>query len=221
MSVHELAIRIGSYLGRELGVDRSQEARMVFGLELFLGDIIKFICIISLAYFLAIIPEVLVITAAAAILRMASGGEHCSAYYRCLLGGTICFLSLGWLVHYLNPLLSAQQIIMTACSCFLLGEIILWKYAPGDTENKPITDEAEKTKYRKWSLLLALLYLIIMMIFSGFASLRPFVLPIAAGMMEQAFTVSPWGYHFLHFVDYVLDFSKWGDKDGGIENSHR
>lgn len=221
MSVHELAIRIGSYLGRELDVDRTQEMRMVFGLELFLGDVIKLILIISLAAFFAILPEVLVIMAAACSLRLVSGGEHCSAYYRCLIGGMLCFLLLGWAVQSLNPLLSMQQIILIAFICFLLVEIIFWKYAPGDTENKPITEETEKAKFKKWSMLLAGLYFIVMMVFAGFNSLRPFVLPIAIGMLEQAFTVSPWGYSFLHFVDYVLDFSKWGGKDGGIESTHR
>ncbi len=209
MSIHELAVKIGSYLGREIDADPSQELRMVFGLELFLGDIIKLIFITILAYFLAIIPEVLTIMAAACILRMVSGGEHCSAYYRCLIGGVLCFLLLGWMVHSLNPLLSTQFIILTAIICFLLAEIIFWKYAPGDTENKPITDEADQTKFKMLSLLLGLLYLIIMITFVGFASLRPFVLPIAVGMMEQAFTVTPWGYSFLHYVDHILDFDKW------------
>lgn len=221
MSVHELAIRLGAYLGRELQVDRTQEMRMVYGLELFLGETIKFICIIILASIFSILPEVLLILAAACSLRLVSGGEHCSAFYRCLIGVILCFLLLGWLVHNLNPMLSTQQVILIAVICFLLAEIIFWKYAPGDTENKPITDAAEKARFKKWSLLMGGLYLLVMLVLSGVTGLRPYILPIAAGMLEQAFTVSPWGYHFLHFVDQALSFRKWGDNNGEIERSYR
>jgi len=221
LSIHELSARIAGYLGRELAAERIQVARMAFGLELLFGDIIKLVIILTLAQLLGIILEVLIIMTVAAVLRLASGGEHCSAYYRCLVGGMICFLSLGWGVHILIPLLSRQMITMIALFTFLLVEFILWKYAPGDTENKPITEPADIKRFKKWSLLIGFIYLAIMMICADFDNTSAFVLPLAVGMLEQAFTVTPWGYSFMHFADRVLDFSKWGGKADGIEDSHR
>lgn len=219
MSIHDLATTIASYLGRELESERLQEARMAFGLELILGDIVKIIFTLTLSYLLGIVPEVLVIMVTAAILRLASGGEHCSAYYRCLLGSTCCFLLLGWVVHRLSPILSQPLIIIVIIACFLVVESILWRYAPGDTENKPITTEADKKRFKQWSLLIGFILFLIMMFCASFEILRAFVLSVALGMLEQAFTVTPWGYRFLHLVDRVLDFSKWGGKADGIENS--
>ncbi len=221
MSVHELAVKMADYLGRELDAERIQVARMAFGLELLLGDMVKLVIILTLAQLLGIILEVLIIMVVAAVLRLASGGEHCSAYYRCLVGGIICFLLLGWGVQVLNPLLSRQIITMIALFSFLLVEFILWKYAPGDTENKPITEPADKKRFKKWSLRIGFAYFVIMMSCAGFDRASAFVLPVAAGMLEQAFTVTPWGYSFMHFVDRVLDFSKWGGKADGIKDSHR
>lgn len=219
MSIHELATRMAAYIGREVEADRLQVARMAFGLELILGDIVKLVLILTLAQLLGIFQEVLVLMAAAGILRLASGGEHCSAYYRCLVGGGICFLLLGELVHYLNPFLTGKAIILVVLFSFMLVEIILWKYAPGDTENKPITDENEKKRFKQWSLLIGLIYFLIMLLCTGLTDTRAYVLPVAVGMLEQAFTVSPWGYRFLHSVDQGLDFSKWGGRKNGIENS--
>ena len=88
--------------------------------------------------------------------------------------------------------------------------IALWKYAPGDTENKPITEEKDIIKYKKWSLIIAVVYFIIMMVFSAVTTLNLITLAIAVGMLEQVFTVTPWGYRFLHFIDHVLDFNKVG-----------
>lgn len=221
MSIHELASRTAAYLARELEIDHSQELRIAFGLELFLGEIVELFCLLILAYIMGIFSEVIVITAAASLLRLASGGEHCSEFYRCLIGGTLCFLLLGWAVHILNPLVTRQAAILIASVCCLAVETIFWRFAPGDTENKPITDEADKLRYKKWSLILGALYLVIMLSFSGFDSLRGLVLPMAAGMMEQSFTVTPWGYRFLHCVDRVLNLNKWGKKYDDYQNSHR
>lgn len=210
MSIHEWAVRIAGHLALELEYDRIHEARMAFGLELFLGEIIKLLCLITISYILGLLPEVLIITATAGILRLASGGEHCSEYYRCLIGGTLCFMLLGWAVHYYSPMLGQQELFLVALLSFLIAEIALWKYAPGDTENKPITEEKDIIKYKKWSLIITVVYFIIMMVFSAVTTLNLITLAIAVGMLEQVFTVTPWGYRFLHFIDQVLDFNKAG-----------
>ena len=208
MSIHELSVRFAAYLAQELNSDQRQELRMAYGLEILLGEIIKLIVIISLSWMLNILPEVLTITVTAGILRLASGGEHCSEYYRCLIGGTAWFLFLGWGVHSLNNLLNQSTIIISAGLLFFLSIILILKYAPGETENKPISSEAERKKFKNWSVAIMIIYGFIIILFSNLAVLYMFTLPIATGIIAQAFTVSPAGYGFIHFVDRVLDFSK-------------
>jgi len=204
MSIHELAGRCAAYIAHEIEADRSQENRMAFGLELLLGEIVKLLCVITLSYALGILPEVITITTAAGVLRLASGGEHCSAYYRCLIGGTLCFLLLGWTAHSLNPIISRTDLLLTVVICSLIVGGILWKYAPGDTENKPINTEEERTRFKKWSLIIASVYCVVMIIMMQFDTLRILVLPMIIGMTEQAFTITPWGYRFIHFIDNAL-----------------
>jgi len=204
VSIHELAVRGAAYLARELKTNRIQENRMAFGLELFLGEILKLSLIITLSYILGILPEVLTITVTANILRLASGGEHCSAYYRCLIGGTLCFIFLGGIVHILNPFLANADLRKTALFCFLISSAILWKYAPGDTVNKPINSEDEKARFKKWSFIIVLGYFMIMVGMTFLETSADLVLPISVGMMEQTFTVTPMGYRFIHFVDNIL-----------------
>ena len=208
MSIHELSVRFAAYLAQELNSDQRQELRMAYGLEILLGEIIKLIVIISLSWILNILPEVLTITVTAGILRLASGGEHCSEYYRCLIGGTAWFLFLGWGVHSLNILLNQSTINISAGLLFFLSIILILKYAPGETENKPISSEAERKKFKNWSVAIMIIYAFIIVLFSNLSVLNMFALPIATGIIAQAFTVSPAGYGFIHFVDRVLDFSK-------------
>ena len=83
MSIHALSVKCAGYLARELGSDHRQEQRMAYGLEIILGEVIKVIILLLLAWLLGILPEILVLSFTASILRLASGGEHCSEYYRC------------------------------------------------------------------------------------------------------------------------------------------
>ena len=214
MSIHEFAGRFAAYLAHQLEADRIKENRMAFGLELLMGEIVKMLCVITLSYALGILPEVLTITVTAGVLRLASGGEHCSAYYRCLIGGTLCFLLLGWIAHSLNPIISREALMLVVVICFLIVGLVLYKYAPGDTENKPINTEEERTKFRKWSLIIASVYCVVMIIMMQFETSKILVLPMIIGMIEQAFTITPWGYSFLHWVDNVLGAKKENAKNG-------
>lgn len=208
MSIHELSVRFAAYLAQELKNDHRQELRMAYGLEILLGEIVKLIVIISLSWILGIFTEVITITVTAGALRLASGGEHCSEYYRCLIGGTAWFLLLGWGVYSLNILLAQPIINLGAALLFSISIIIILKYAPGETENKPISSEAERKKFRNWSVLIMFTYGVIIMVSAHISFLNFFVLPMVIGIVAQAFTVSPVGYGFIHFVDRILTFSK-------------
>lgn len=212
MSIHEVAVKFASYLAREVGSTQRQELRMAYGMEILLGELIKVVCLVLLSWLFGVLPEVLTISVTAGILRLASGGEHCSKYYRCLIGGTIWFLLLGWGVHWLNPWLNQWLYIIAGIS-FISCMSIAWKYAPGETENKPIRSNDERERFKKLSIMIILIYGLIMIIFSNTELLTPFVMPIATGIAAQAFTVAPTGYRFMHFVDRFLSFSLNGEKE--------
>ncbi len=214
MSIHELAVKCAAYLAWELGSNTKQELRMAYGLEVLLGEIVKMVLLLWLAWMLGILPEVIFISITAGLLRLASGGEHCSEYYRCLIGGTICFILLGVGVHNLNIFFNGSGAYITIVASILLSWSILFKYAPGETENKPINSEEERVKFRRLSILIVSIYGLVMLMLMLMHNylLRPLVLPILVGMVEQAFTVSPWGYRFMHFVDGGLNYKKWSKK---------
>lgn len=213
MSIHELAVKGAAYLARELGSDNRQELRMAYGMEILMGEIVKMILLLLLCWMLGILPEVLCITIGAGVLRLASGGEHCSEYYRCLIGGTICFILLGWGVHYSKVFFIGSGAYLIIALSILLSWSVLYKYAPGETENKPISSEQDRVKFKRLSLIIIFIYGIAMILFMNNFILRPLVLPILVGMVEQVFTVSPWGYRFMHMIDGVLNYKKWSKKN--------
>lgn len=207
MSIHNVAVRWAAGLANELGSDQREENRMAYGLELLLGEIVKWVILISLAVVLGIWREVIIITVSASMLRLASGGEHCNEYYRCMVGGTIWFLSLGWIVRYVNTSITEGGLLLIAGISFMAAIILLAWYAPGDTENKPINSEVERTKFKRLSLIIAVVYLVFMMGTAQIETAQWVCLPVAVGMLAQVFTVTPLGYHFLHWVDRALAFA--------------
>ncbi len=204
MSIHELSVKWAAYLARELEADRKAENRMAFGMELLVGELVKLALVISLSWLLGILPEVLTITLTAGLLRLSSGGEHCSAYYRCLIGGISCFTLLGAAVHFLNPSIGSTTLGLLAAGGVLVSGVTLWRFAPGDTANKPIDTDAEKARFKKWALVTLGIYLVMMTIMMQVPSTRMLVLPMLIGILEQTFTVTPWGYRFIHAIDGLL-----------------
>jgi len=193
---------------------------MAYGLEILLGEIVKQFVIILSSWLLGVFPEVFTMSMAAGFLRLASGGEHCSEYYRCLVGGTIWFLLLGGGIHYIYPHLNTMGIYSIISISLMIALVIIMKYAPAETENKPITSEKELVKLRRLSVVITLVFGLVMIAWATTDFLRFLILPLAAGMLEQVFTITPWGYNFIHFIDRVLDFDKWSNKIHGSEGTN-
>lgn len=205
-SIHKLAVKAGCFLARELGSDSRIERRLAFGLELLLGSAVELILIMLLACFLGILRETLIIVVVAGIMRLVSGGEHCRAYYRCLIAGTVIFLTLGWLAGWLNTMITYQSVVFLAVVSFPVILLAIWRYAPAETENKPLST-TEKARGRKLSLIIAgILSGVIILFLVGKIRLNC-VLPAILGLLCQVFTLTPWGYSFIRKVDGILSFS--------------
>lgn len=89
---------------------------------------------------------------------------------------------------------------------FAVAIVLLALYAPGDTENKPISTDAERAKFKRLSLILAVVCSIVMIATAQTEAAQFVCLPVAVGMLAQVFTVTPLGYRFLHWVDRALTF---------------
>jgi len=83
------------------------------GMELLLTALIKSVVIMVFAYILGIFRETMVLVLTAGFFRLVSGGEHCQAFYRCLTGGALVFVALGFLTKGLNQMATYQGLLGT------------------------------------------------------------------------------------------------------------
>jgi|GEM_PF-416957 len=217
-TIHGLAEKAAGYIARELGIDKPKEGMLTFGLELLLGSTLEFALIMALACFFGIFRETLILVLTAGILRLVSGGEHCRAYYRCLIGGTVFFLLMGWLVKWLNSIITYRNIVLLVIISFIAVLVVIWKYAPGETENKPLT-EKDKVRGKRLSFAVAGIFFVVVILLSILKVDQGYGLPVLTGMLCQAFTLTPRGYRFIRWVDGMLSFRDQGGDSGGLEGS--
>ncbi|ADG83593.1 accessory gene regulator ArgB-like protein [Thermincola potens] len=208
LNINRIAVKTGVYLARELNLNRQKEVKIIFGMELALAAVIKTISVMLLAYLLGVLKETMVLVFTAGVFRLASGGEHCRAFYRCLVGGTLVFPLLGIVVKTLNAVINFQVYTAAIYVSVPVVFAIVWKYAPGDTENKRIPEKREKARYKRLSLYIASVFFIVAELFLVAGVFTEFVLAILTGLVWQAFTITPAGYRFIGGIDSILRLSK-------------
>ncbi|WP_027355480.1 accessory gene regulator ArgB-like protein [Desulfofundulus thermocisternus] len=196
--IHNLAQRIASWLGEELQQEE-RAAVMAYGLELLLGTVVKVVCFVTIPLLLGIFPQVMAVLLASVVFRLAAGGAHCTAYYRCLVGSLVTFTCLGFLARWLSETDIPAQGIALAAALFAVIVALIW--APADTPAKPITGEGYRRALKIISLMVALCYIAV----TWFLPLRgDLVAASALGLAFQSFTVTPAGYRFMEWLDVLL-----------------
>ncbi|RKO66292.1 accessory gene regulator ArgB-like protein [Desulfofundulus salinus] len=213
--IHDLAQRIASWLGKELQQEE-RTAVMAYGLELLLGAVVKLVCFVTIPLLLGIFFQVAAVVLASVVFRLAAGGAHCTAYYRCLISSLTTFTGLGFLARWLGE--SNAPVTEMALAAVLFAIIVALIWAPADTPAKPITREGHRRALKIISLLVPLCYLALV----WFVPLRgDLVAASALGLAFQSFTVTPAGYRFVEWLDVFLSrlHSIFIPGKGGVKNA--
>ncbi|ADY55202.1 Accessory gene regulator B [Syntrophobotulus glycolicus DSM 8271] len=203
MNLSQMAGGAANYLSKELALDTGKIDTLRFGLEMILATLIKGGILITLAYFLGILPEVMFAMACGAIYRLFSGGAHCSGYWRCLTLGLISYLTAGETGLYLGSRLSADFLSYSLLAGYFLSVLCVIAWVPGEVPFKKITSASERILFKILSLAYLCLWLgiSVIMVHFGHASFA------AAGLfavMIQTISFSPPGYKVIHKADDFL-----------------
>ena len=134
-------------------------AELRYGLHCMYTLITKFIVISSIALILGIIKEYLIFIIFYNFLRMQGVGFHANTNLQCWILSIIIFISF--------PLLSLtiELNIITQLIISLIFSLILIRFAPADTEKRPIINPQIRKRKKIMMFIICLVY-IITMIFS-------------------------------------------------------
>lgn len=126
-----------------------------YGLEGFYLTITKSIIIIPLAFLIGIGKEMIFLLIFYNLLREYACGLHATKTWACLLSSAIIFILL--------PIIAKNIIIPLEIKIVLsvLAIVLIFKYAPADTEKAPIIKKENRTKKKFISTILCMMYVVI------------------------------------------------------------
>lgn len=177
-----------------------------YGFFILLSATIKMIALLSVAWiFGALLPAVVVI-AVFGSLRSFAGGYHMDTYGKCVLVSMFMFLSSALLARYTWIYWSNTTILLLICITFITGLVMIIKYAPKDTPNKPIIGSKNIRKYKTFSLVYFLLLTIIASL-SSYKGNNMVTLCICFAALIEVFTITPSGEKFFDIIKNSLKFN--------------
>ncbi|MCL4441401.1 MAG: accessory gene regulator B family protein [Firmicutes bacterium] len=202
MKMYDLANCIALHLARETGLERSRVDRVRFGLELLLGELIKFAILLSAAALLGWLPETLAAMAGFSLFRLVSGGPHCEDYWRCLVFSFLVYLGPAATGVYAVPYVTGRVSVMAVLAGVVVMAALVVVWAPGEVYRRKIKP-GERGLFKRLSLLFLTLWAAALIVFIAPHSISA----VTAGLLgsaAQAFTFTPPGYRAVDSFDVFL-----------------
>lgn len=130
--------------------DIREKETIEYGIYMFFSETVKIIAVVSIAAMAGRLKDTLIIMAVLGLLRNYMGGVHAKTQWGCFLSYTATVFLIYCGGNYLYSYMASSIIL-------LLLPPVLWavgKYAPADTEFKPLLSSKMTRKYRIYSLVL-------------------------------------------------------------------
>lgn len=203
-SLKQFCTSIAQGLGNELNMDNRAIETVRFGMEIIVGAIIKGIVVFGMSYIMGILPIVTAALITSGILRLLSGGAHCSSYSRCLLFGTVITLANGLVVKLVYRSITPTYLFLIILLTALFGLIVIKKWAPLESGNKPIKNGDRRKKFKEVSTLFVLFWSLSILLFTILGGDTRLSLGSIGGLAIQVLSVSPYGCGAIHRIDHWL-----------------
>lgn len=218
MSLYSLSGKIANYVTEGAELDHSQTDRVRYGMEIILGALIKGTALLSTAYLLGILPQVMIALVCGSLLRLVSGGAHCTSYLRCLSFGLVIYLSSGTIALYLEKVLSHSHLELILLTCYLLMVLSAYLWAPAEVPYRTINSH-EAIFFKRIAMALLTVSLVVSLLLANHIRLS-FTLAGLLALLAQAFSFTPPGYKVIGKIDTFL-FTITAKKGGDLNNAEK
>lgn len=159
-----------------------------YGLELILSSIFNMLIIIAFSACTGLAKEMFAFLIFFGILRISAGGYHASTHFMCLLQYTIISFGLIVMAKMIMGFSNLNSIIMVFN---LLACVMVFKFAPVDSANKPLSDY-EIIQFKRKSRLTVLAQILVLTILLYFNhDLIYYVLICSMGILGESITLIP------------------------------
>lgn len=201
---------IASRISKSLSMDSDREEVIAYGAFILFQTCLSILAIAIFGAMFKVLFEVLLISFSAATLRKFSGGVHASTPLSCALLGMLIFGVLALLVKNIFIYIDFKYLIVLVILAYFYVFFIMIKYSPVGSVNKPLKNEANRTRLKRQSvkcvtcLLFICIVLIAIYIKTNFSYLISIVVCITAGIVWQSITLVSLGHLIIEKLDKLL-----------------
>ena len=170
-------------------IDEEKELVINFGIKLIFGELPKILILFIIGFLVGFGIETIILFALLVPYRSFTGGFHLKTHLGCMISTSILYIAPVILSKYIT----IQQNYITyifATIVGILSVILIYKYAPADTENMPIISKKERKK-KKIKAYISLIILLSIIIFIPNKIISSMLI---YGMILQDLTVTPIAY---------------------------
>ncbi|HOJ12089.1 MAG TPA: accessory gene regulator B family protein [Clostridiales bacterium] len=212
-----LASKIALYLN----LDKEREEVLAYGAFGFIHTLWSTLLLVMFGVLFQSLPIILIIAFTVAALRKFSGGAHAASPNRCAAISVLVFGTLSLIIKYAAIYANILSVILYQTASFVFTYVILYKYCPVDTPNKPVKKQELRQKLRKASFISVFCYFCItVFLWAGFLKtnasfMRASIISICTGMLWQSITLTHVGHFIIEKLDTILqniNFMKGGRK---------
>ena len=179
-------------------VDDQRAEIINYGLHLLIGELPKNIIILGIAYLLGVFKYTLLTVILLMPYRLSSGGFHLKTHIGCILGTTLMYCGIAKISYYI---IFYNQILkyIICLSVWIFGMIMIYLYAPADTENVPIVSKKERKQKKNLSYIFLTMALLTACVIpnneiSNILILSYFVQTITITKLAYKLTKNKYGY---------------------------
>lgn len=176
------------FVSKNLKKTEEELEKIKYGVEIILVNLIKLTVLFIIASILGITTYTLIAVISFASIRVFASGVHAESNLNCTTTNIILFLGNVYLS--MNILLDKTMIIVS----ITLSLIIVFLYAPSDTEARPLVSKKLRKKLKFYSLLITFLLGIIALAYKNtiFANL------IIFSVLEESLLITPIIYYIFN-----------------------
>ena len=130
-------------------IDDERAEVINYGLQIMFGEVPKVFIMIAIAWVLGILKWTLVAFVLMLPYRMYSGGFHLKTHIGCIIGTSIMYTGNAFISQlFVIPVIPK---IVFAVVLWIFSIVMIYLYAPADTEDVPVVSKRERRKRKIFS----------------------------------------------------------------------
>lgn len=195
--------------------DPEKEAVVAYGLIAIVQIAVTLLLVLALGFLVGAPVEALIICLSVSLLRRYSGGAHAHDADFCTLLTTVYCTLTAALSKALGQAYDPWAMAAATAAVYVAAFLIVIRYAPVDSPNKPIHTEQKRQRMRRGSLITLALYGAASVLFFLFgfrlAWVHSYGISLLLGVGWQAFTLTPLGSVLLNWLNELPKFVRKED----------